>query len=212
MDLSALNNSGVMLFMAGRSAEGLTYIDKALSIEPNYPYALASAIANLTDLHRIGEAWTALNRLEKMVPDRFPESGMLSMRAIVHLERGDAREASAALADMRKALANTQTPPLLVKEFAETVTPLLARQSRYDEAFAFLAGMLARGSVPNYEWLALNPNLAPLRSDPRFKEIASRSRAQFDKVIDILNQAQAQGELPKYLEKPLADLAARLPR
>lgn len=212
MSCNALNNIGVACFLLGRSAEGLSYLDKALSIEPDHVYALMNTIPNLADLHRIEEAGAALRRLETIAPERRPVEYMLLMRAIVQLERSETQAASTTLSDIRKVMANPETQPLVAHEMVRHLTPFLVRRRRFDDAFAFFALGFERGSVPAYEWLMLNPNLALLRSDPRFKDIAAKSRAHFDEAISILNDARARGELPKYLAKPLAELIARLPR
>jgi hypothetical protein len=56
----------------------------------------------------------------------------------------------------------------------------------------------------------LHPDLPPVRCHPRFEPIASRSRAHFVEMLGVVNDARARGEFPKYLEKPLADLLAKL--
>ncbi len=66
------------------------------------------------------------------------------------------------------------------------------------------------GAIPPYDWLLLNPDLAPLRSDGRFLEVVTKARVQFEEMLAVLNEARARGEFPKYLEGPLADLIAKL--
>jgi hypothetical protein len=56
----------------------------------------------------------------------------------------------------------------------------------------------------------LDPYLEPLRADARFQKILSRSRARFDEVLKLLEQAQGRGELPPYLEAALVDLVEKL--
>ncbi|MBA2260505.1 MAG: hypothetical protein H0W18_16555 [Acidobacteria bacterium] len=65
-------------------------------------------------------------------------------------------------------------------------------------------------AIPPFDWLVLDPYLKGLQSDPRFKEVAAKSRLQFDEMLRIVDKARASGEMPPYLERPLKDLLARI--
>ena len=79
-----------------------------------------------------------------------------------------------------------------------------------ETALHILRGAADAGAAGHYDWLVLSPRLEPLRSDPRFDEILARSRSQFEKLLAVMETAQAEGHFPEYLEQPLADLQAQL--
>ena len=52
--------------------------------------------------------------------------------------------------------------------------------------------------------------MAPLRSHPRYPAIEQVSRTRFEGSMLLLESARECGELPQFLEQPLADLMRRL--
>jgi hypothetical protein len=62
------------------------------------------------------------------------------------------------------------------------------------------------GLGENYEYLLLNQDLKPLRSDPRFRQLTEPARARFDEMLGLLRAAYRRGELPSYLDPALAEL------
>jgi hypothetical protein len=63
-----------------------------------------------------------------------------------------------------------------------------------------------RGATLPYDMLMLRPDLKELREDPRAADVIKKTKAPFDMLIRILQDARARGECPKYLEKPMDDL------
>lgn len=91
-----------------------------------------------------------------------------------------------------------------------TLIPYLISHGKRDEALHVLTGMTELGDVPIYDWLRLEPQVATLRDDARFQAIEARSRVRFDEMREILAEARTRGELPAYLQTPLAELVRKL--
>jgi serine/threonine protein kinase len=212
LDLSSLNNVGFFLFLTGHPEQSIADLDKLLSIEPNLVYGQLTLIPSLADANRINDAEAVLRRLEAMPAERQPVVWMPVMRAVVQFGRRDFQAASATLAAIRKSVTSPNMTGSLISEIASNLAPALIRVKRLDDVFALLQLGIDRGAVPDYEWLMLNPQLAPLREDARFGAIAAKARQHYGEIIDVLNEAKSRGELPAYLQAPLADLTARLPR
>jgi hypothetical protein len=56
----------------------------------------------------------------------------------------------------------------------------------------------------------LRPDFKAMRQEPRAKDVVRKTKAPFDLLIRILQDARVKGELPKYLEKPLDDMLRQL--
>jgi hypothetical protein len=88
--------------------------------------------------------------------------------------------------------------------------PTLARNGYVDEAFQILDRALATGAILPYDWLTADRRLDKLRKDGRLVPIVARSRAQFEAMLKVLEDARARGELPEYLQQPLSELRGQL--
>ena len=97
-----------------------------------------------------------------------------------------------------------------IDSVTDDLLPFLARHDRIEAAFQILELGVEREQLAPYDFLLLNPHLEPLRQDPRFGEIAARSRKSFDEMLAILEEARSRGELPAYLIEPLDELQTRL--
>jgi hypothetical protein len=165
----------------------------------------------LADRHRAGPALDALTQLRAAVSaGRLGEYFLLPVETSVLLERGDRRGADAALAKANRFLSDPLTPPGQFSDFVLGIVPFLARHGRVDDAFRLMQTSIARGAIPDYDWLVLDARLAPLRADPRFASILDKSRAEFATLLKDLDAAKARGELPAYLHQPLAELRQKL--
>ena len=86
----------------------------------------------------------------------------------------------------------------------------MVRHGKTGPALETLAWCVDEGVIPPYDWLMLAPYMGPLRQDSRSQNILEPSKAQYDEMLVILNDARARGEFPAYLEKPLEDLLEQL--
>ncbi len=165
---------------------------------------------------------------------RLADGDLVGARAALETIRaaGDQPEHLAvgfgALVAMREALADQDEPPLrravedLIAVFPRLDSAygpevnldaigLLARNGRFAEAERVLAASLAN------PWLQLpwdvcdsRPDLQGLRDTPPMREMLRRSREELEKMMQMLGEARASGELPEYLEAPYLDLRDRL--
>ena len=74
--------------------------------------------------------------------------------------------------------------------------PTLARNGYVDEAFQILDRALATGAILPYDWLTADRRLDKLRKDGRLVPIVARSRAQFETMLKVLEDARGRGECP----------------
>jgi hypothetical protein len=102
-------------------------------------------------------------------------------------------------------LARGQAPPFPRWEMlTQNVLVLQTRHDSVESSLKTLSLRAAAGIVEPYDWLLLCPDLEPLRKDARFQTIVASSRSEFEQMLSTLDQARGRGELPSYLEKPLA--------
>lgn len=71
-------------------------------------------------------------------------------------------------------------------------------------------GQVKVGYYLFYDSLVLDPRLAPLRRDERFKPILEKFRKDFEEMMRVVAQVRSRGELPHYLDAPFADLLKKL--
>ena len=126
------------------------------------------------------------------------------------LARGDTEAAEGILAPVLEMVDVPTTDVHTLGVVVSKTVPALAGHGDVDTALHILTRAAVAGSSDAYDWLVLSPRLEPLRSDPRFNEILSLARAQFDEMVAVMETARSEGYFPEYLEQPLADLQARL--
>ena len=90
------------------------------------------------------------------------------------------------------------------------ILPFLVRHGRMETALHMLSRYLEANYFPFYDALVLDPRLAPLWRDERFKPILEKFREDFVDIMRVLDQVRSRGELPSYLEAPFADLLKKL--
>jgi serine/threonine protein kinase/tetratricopeptide (TPR) repeat protein len=205
------------LTQLGRHDEALARLDETLALEPRMPFGLlmkgmmlckvgrnreALALVKeqlepLADQGKLHPAWVAIIR------DRAVSSSASA--------QGNASTAEAAVGRLLAA-ARGETPFPRWKSFTSDIAIHLARLGRKEEALDLLLFRSRKEIYQPYDYLLLSPDLAPLRddphsrNDPRLREVYERARASFEETLSILEEARAKGELPGYLEQPLADL------
>ena len=206
-------NLANQLHVMGRTAEAIAPLDRMLAIEPEAMQGTQMKILMLAELGQVTEASRLLNqpKQQSAVADgQMPLQYFLEVQYAVAAQSGDAKKADSSLNQLMKIAKDPKTTTAALLDLVTDVLPLMVRHGKKDEALTILVRCAKGGLPPPYDMLMLNPNLAPLRDDPRFKEVSGQSKLQFDEMIQILNDAKAKGELPPYLEAPMADLLKQL--
>jgi serine/threonine protein kinase/tetratricopeptide (TPR) repeat protein len=196
-----------ILSIQGKAQEGLALIERVLSIEPDMPVAVLMKAMLLLRDHQLDEAGELARQLDKMVSECRLHPGWVDffrdwLEFEKSVERGDASEAG--LRRMVK-LARGQAPPFPRWEMlTQHVLLLQTRHDSVESSLQTLSLRAAAGIVEPYDWLLLCPDLEPIRKDDRFQRLVANSRSEFEQMLSTLDQARLRGELPSYLEKPLA--------
>jgi tetratricopeptide (TPR) repeat protein len=209
--LYSMSNAAEGLQFLGRSAEALPLVEEALGLEPDFPVGLLRKTLILTALSQNDEAAVLLSRVEEHVrQQRLPQLLVELAQHAVARSRGNTKVADALLVRIRTALSDPRVSGVQLYYVTGDVLPILAEHGKADAALDILTELVRVGVVPAYDVLVLNPHLEVLRQDPRLRPVLSKSRAQFEEMLTVLNEARARDEFPKYLEAPLADLIAKL--
>jgi hypothetical protein len=90
------------------------------------------------------------------------------------------------------------------------MAPALTRLGRTDDAIRTLQRCVEVGLPPSYDWLLVDPDIQLLRGDSRFVKVLAASRDGAARVAKVLQEARARGELPGFLDEPLAALEKQL--
>lgn len=193
------------LIVLGRSKEALPLIDNLLGVDPDLQIALYYKAIILSNNGQTDEAAAILQRLETIMKEgRFPEDLLLVAQEIQALQKGDSNLA----ASLRKRIFETNDPVVILFD-VDLTAPLLVRHGKTEEALQVLTRGLEVNMVP-YDLLMMNPELNTLEKDARFQKIFAGSKARFQEIVTLLNQCKERGELPPYLNEPLADLSAKM--
>jgi eukaryotic-like serine/threonine-protein kinase len=158
-----MTNVGWTLSYAGRYQEAIDAYREALAVSPNYPQAhmrLAGAYAELGDFD------AALAETETLIGLTGRRPFSLAGLANIHAMAGRHRDAERVLEEIL-ALARTE----YVSPFG-MAQPYI-RLGQYDRAFEWLERAYEERSN-GMVYLAVEPVLAPVRSDPRYQDLLRR--------------------------------------
>jgi serine/threonine protein kinase/tetratricopeptide (TPR) repeat protein len=202
------------LSILGRSAEGLERADYALRIEPDQPFALLARALALVMCDEEDDAFSVLTRLKDLAASRRVQPAWVSYAAdlAIFARASKARDAATAdaCADRLIRAARGETPFPYWQNTTQSVTPMLTRHGRTEEALDLLQ-FRARGDILEaLDVLLFNSDFLPLRRSPRFTEVVDAADRRFRTMMAILEAARGRGELPAYLEPPIGDLLDRL--
>jgi DNA-binding winged helix-turn-helix (wHTH) protein/tetratricopeptide (TPR) repeat protein len=193
-----------------RTGEALSGLDRVLSIEPDMPFAHMVKALVLMREGRMEEAASLMERLEPMAADGRLNAGWFAgLQDLSIVLQGKSQDAEAALQRLLQ-VASGQSPLLHRHAWVGAWTVWLAGHGKVHAAGQLLLAQDRSGWTLPYDMIRLSPDFHWLRRDPKYEGIVQRSRAQFEEVVAILDEARSHGELPSYLEKPLADLRAEL--
>jgi hypothetical protein len=194
----------------GRVEEARARVEEVRRIEPEMPYAiLVNALVEIV----AGDGDAAARLTEKLEPmardGRIRPEWLPLVRDYATLEqaarKGDKTQEDAAAGRLIRAARGEVKFPRWQNATAE-VAPLLARHGRVQEALDLMLYRHTIGSEENYEFLLLQKDLEPLRSDARFRQLLDPARKDFDELLAILGDARRRGEYPSYLDPAVDDL------
>jgi len=189
----------------GRADEALPIVERALRLEPDHRFLVRNVKAYaMLRLGRLGEAERLWHTFE-----RPPSAEAAFWLAALRGEREKARGMAGPL------LARWLGPRMRAIDLGNAVVfnvPYLVRVGLDDEAVQLLQLSVDRGAVPPYDWLLLDPEVRKLHRHPRMAPVLVASRDGAAMVARQLAAARTRGELPTYLEPPLAELQTLVDR
>jgi serine/threonine protein kinase len=208
--LSPIGNVSVVLTDLGRFQEALSKRDALLALESNRPDALWGKVFILAELDRREEMTTLARKLERLKSEgKLPLwQWEMAQYAVAATANQDAL-AEKMLNDIKLSF-NSRSDYYFWEMVNNTLVPFLIRHQKIEDAIFALNKQLEFDHTVPYELFLENPYYKSLRNEPRLREHISRSRAKLDATLSLLEKAQQRGDLPQYLEKPLADLRAQI--
>jgi tetratricopeptide (TPR) repeat protein len=196
------------LHSLGRTQEGLVQINELLDIEPDSPVGIYQKVVMLASIGDLEDAGRLLRRLETMKDLILVEQYLIAQYNVA-IETGDLSIANLALERILAIAKDTKTTSYVLFNLMSNLVPVLVRHDQLEPAFTILEKCSERGVIPA-DMIILNPNFEAVRSDRRFQALTAKAKAQLDELLQILQEAKPKGELPMYLEMPLAELIQKL--
>jgi len=179
----------------------LEIVDKTLELEPGDLLARDMRVWLLLETGRLQEARKGLGESTR---GRFSESLREVLRADLALQAGTARPLETG-DELIRILRQARTP--YVGWFVLLASGELAAREEGEVLLDVLEELERRaGRPPAYPYLLDLAAYPSLREGPRFERMSARSRSDFEDVLEILMEADRQGELPGYLSAPLRHL------
>ena len=214
LDLISSAAAAGFVHLLGDTTESLSIVDRVLSIEPEFPYALLSKSMLLTAADRTEEAAVFLERAKELdAAGAFPAHAFSTaedMFALVsHAGGHDVRADASRDRLVTLAMGEGDRFPFWTR-LTQGVAPLIARHSGPEAALRILQARLALGVTEPYDYLLWNAGLQELSDQAAFRPILEASHSRLEETIDILRQAEQRGELPLFLAEALDSLEQRL--
>jgi serine/threonine protein kinase len=200
-------NAALDLLELDRCQEALEQVTPVLDLDPKMPFALPIKTNALLCLGRFEEAKATIEVFASVVADgKMPPAFLESLRWGLAAASGDMGEPEA----WETLVASLPTDP--TGNALYFLQPNFFRWDRSEEALALCeqCGWATWFEAMYYDALILSPVYEVLRQQPEFEEIDPAKRARFEGRLARLDAARARGELPSYLEQPLADLREQL--
>ncbi len=157
-------NRALIFLYQGKNEDAMQELDRAATIEPNNP--LLRTFRALT-LYYLGEFEAAGKLLREVIAEHPNLHGVRPVLAMCLSAGGRHKEALAELTEAVKR--NAAVDP----DIAYAVASVYALEAELGEAFEWLGRAVALGNE-NKPFFERDPNLANLRSDPRFGELLAR--------------------------------------
>jgi DNA-binding winged helix-turn-helix (wHTH) protein/TolB-like protein len=202
------------LIWSGRPGEALPILDKALAEKPEDPFVLAAKAYALVRLDRLPEAKALLDRCRPAPSPRvsFSEDYWNQVHFVLVAAQGDDGTSRVLARRLVVRYLDSKTDPANLVNASITMFPDLVRLGMGEEALQLFQRSVEMGYAPTLDWLALAPELKSLWREPRFSKVWNASRNQTTILVRHLDAAKTAGELPRYLEQPLAELKVLLER
>ena len=154
------NHLGHVLYVMGRYDEAVTAYRKTLELEPNFGLAHSGLGMTLVAQKDYREGLREIQRAYELLGDVETASQLGYAYAL----SGQHAEAERILNDLSRSAAWDNVP-------ASSRAGIYLGLGRLDEAFDWLSRAIDDGETPS---LSVNPIFAPLRSQPRFKQLLTR--------------------------------------
>ncbi len=193
----ALASSTSLAFAASRQARLL---------DPLYLYAPLAEAGYLHQLGRTSEAFAILDRQvvginPEMSYGRWTETSLM-------IELGWLDRADPSFKDIDKELAKQPPMPYALGEIRRV--PTLAKNGYIDDSYAILNRAVEGGAPIPYDWLVQDRRLDRLRRDDRYFRVHEYAKDRYESMLKTLDEASSRGELPAYLDQPIADLRSQI--
>jgi serine/threonine protein kinase/tetratricopeptide (TPR) repeat protein len=157
-------NRALIFLYQGKREDALRELDRAASVEPNNPLLKTVRAVTLYYSHKVDEAATLLREIIEQNPNLH---GVRPFLAMCLSFQGQHQAALAELNDHVKR--NAAVDP----DIAYAVASVYAVEGDANQAFEWLGRSVALGNE-NKPLFEHDPNLKPLREDPRFGELMAR--------------------------------------
>ena len=201
------SNYGLALCNAGRPGEALDVVNRALVLDPGYLPARIYRAQALLELGHLDEGERALEDC-RTAAERDISINLNYWRNLqfaLAWARGDRNKARTlarvCLTPLLKGPSDPYSPAMAVP----VLLPRLVRLGMDDEALQLMQRAIALGNGMDLDWLCQCPEVQKLRGDPRFRKILTATRDQCATIVSNFEAAKARGELPMYLDQPLAE-------
>jgi TolB-like protein len=195
----------------GRVTEAFAILDRqVISVDPTMGYGRWAEASLMIELGWLDKAAPLVEAVENDVAaQRLTPLASNTIRQKFAIAQKQFGSAGLEINRILGVVNNPKVTNLEITVAVESV-PTLARNGYVDEAFQILDRALATGAILPYDWLTADRRLDKLRKDGRLVPIVARSRAQFEAMLKVLEDARARGELPEYLQQPLSELRGQL--
>ncbi len=197
----------------GHPEAALRLLDTGLRIEPGHRFSLVAKSEALVALGRLEEAGQHLKRCEPKDTDRAWDAEFWrQVRFELAVAQGDMATATR-FADRAAKLWLAPQNKEQDLNAVWTMTPGLLRMGRREEALRMLEKAMA--AFPNAEgWLNVlyHPEFRPAHGDPRFQRLVEQGKKDVALALKIFQEAKDRGDLPAFLETPMAQLRELLNR
>lgn len=158
---------GVTAVRQGRSAEGITLFERALTLDPSYADARRSLIAELVETNNID---AAIPRMQEGLAANRADSALAMTLARIQLDRGQAK---AAIETLSRSLPYD-------RERAENhafMAGLLQKENRHREAIDYYLNALRKAPRNAVWWMGVGISLQAEKRIPEARDAFSRAAA-----------------------------------